>query len=230
MSTSKATSQQKNAGRAQAAAELSHKRRITMLAVVVAVSIVVLGSLCGVYRASSSPALATSSAASSDYPYQIGRPGPGQQAPDFSLPSSKGGKVSLKDFRGKTVLLYFQEGIDCQPCFDQLTDLERNQAKLKAAHIDTVVSVTSDPVDALALKTKDMGLSTPVLSDPDLAVIKAYDANSYGMMGDSRAGHSFLLIGPDGKIRKRLDYGGAPKYIMFVPTGQLLADLTGAAK
>ena len=75
-------------------------------------------------------------------------------------------------------------------------------------------------------KAADERLATPVLSDPDLAVSRAYDANQYGMMGDMRDGHSFVLVGPDGAIRWRADYGGAPKYTMFLPTDKMLADLT----
>ena len=45
------------------------------------------------------------------------------------------------------------------------------------------------------------------------------------MMGGMRDGHSIVLIGSDGTIRWRADYGGAPKYTMFSPTGKVLADL-----
>jgi peroxiredoxin Q/BCP len=74
-------------------------------------------------------------------------------------------------------------------------------------------------------KAADAKLTTPVLSDPDLAVSRAYDANQYGMMGDMRDGHSFVLVGPDGVIEWRADYGGAPKYTMFLPTDKMLSDL-----
>jgi hypothetical protein len=42
-----------------------------------------------------------------------------------------------------------------------------------------------------------------------------------------RDGHSFVLVGPDGVIRWRADYGGAPNYTMFLPTDRMLADLAG---
>lgn len=45
------------------------------------------------------------------------------------------------------------------------------------------------------------------------------------MMGDSRDGHSFVLIGPDGNILWRADYGGAPNYTMYLPVERLLTDL-----
>ena len=168
---------------------------------------------------------AESASGASGYKHAVGEPRPGEVAPDFSLPSSEGGTLSLSDLRGETVLLYFQEGLMCQPCFDQITDLENNADALREAGIDRVVSITSDRVEHLAQKSSDMGLSTPVLSDPDLKVIRTYDANSYGMMGDSRAGHSFLLVDPDGTITWRADYGGAPDYTMFLPTGSILTDL-----
>jgi peroxiredoxin len=43
------------------------------------------------------------------------------------------------------VLLYFQEGLSCQPCWDQINDLEQNEAALQAAGVNAVVSITTDP-------------------------------------------------------------------------------------
>lgn len=157
--------------------------------------------------------------------YDVGNPGIGKTAPAFSLASSKGGTTRLADFRGKTVLLFFQEGLGCQPCWDQIKDLEKSSAKIKAAGVDEIVSITSDPVALVARKVQDEGLTTPVLSDPGLKISEKYEANRYGMMGSSRNGHSFLLVGPDGKIQWRADYGGAPKYTMYVKVGKLLDDL-----
>ena len=45
------------------------------------------------------------------------------------------------------------------------------------------------------------------------------------MMAGSTNGHTFIVVGPDGKIRWRADYGGAPDYTMYVPTPDLLADM-----
>ncbi len=88
-----------------------------------------------------------------------------------------------------------------------------------------MVSITSDPVGAITQKVRDMRLSIPVASDPGLAVSHAYHANQYGMMGTSRDGHTFILVGPNGLIHWRADYGGPPKYTMFLPTSALLADI-----
>jgi peroxiredoxin Q/BCP len=168
----------------------------------------------------------THSSAGSGYAHVSGKPGVGNLAPEFTLTSSQGRQVSLADYRGRSVLLYFQEGLSCQPCWDQIADLEHHQSALAAAGIDAVVSITTDPAPLIAQKSADERLTTPVLSDPNLAVSQAYDANQYGMMGTMRDGHSFVLVGPDGHIRWRADYGGAPKYTMFLPTDKMLADLT----
>jgi peroxiredoxin len=159
------------------------------------------------------------------YPYAVGSPGPGSAAPAIRLPATDGRTFDLTASRGKTTLLYFQEGLGCQPCWDQLNDIEANLSKYRALGIDQVVSITTDPLDALNQKAADEGLATPVLADPDLSVSRAYNANQYGMMGQSRDGHSFIVVGPDGAIRWRADYGGAPKYTMYVPGDSLLADL-----
>lgn len=184
----------------------------------------VLIALYLVYSNASDKAESTGSGASTSY--DVGSPGIGETAPKFELESSTGGTVSLSDYQGESVLLYFQEGLMCQPCWDQITDLEKSQDAVKAAGIDSMVSITSDPADLIAQKVEDQGIAeTPVLSDPDLAVSREYSTNQYGMMGDSRNGHSFVLVGPDGKIQWRADYGGAPDYTMYVPVDQMLADL-----
>lgn len=226
--SSKTTSSQ----RRQRLAEVRHKqrrqRRIRKITLwVAAAAVVVMAGLYGVWQASSPEPQAQGGSAggSGRYPYQVGEPGIGKPAPPFSLAATTGKQISLADYQGKNVLIYFQEGLMCEPCWDQIGDLEKNRAALEAAGVEEMISITVDPVDMITRKMRDDGYSTPVLSDPDLTVTKAYDANSYGMMGGSRPGHSFLLVGPDGKIRWRADYGGAPKYTMFLPTTQVIADM-----
>ncbi|MFE9600088.1 peroxiredoxin family protein [Streptomyces hokutonensis] len=207
------------------AAERDTRRRRLSWLLSAAAAVVALVVLYAVF--STSPAKNTSSSGTS---YDVGSPGIGKTAPAFTLAASTGKQVSLSDYRGKNVLLYFQEGLTCQPCWDQMTALEKSTAKVKAVGVDDIVSITSDPADLITRKTKDMGLTTPVLSDPDLKISRQYGANQYGMMGTSRDGHSFLLVGPDGTIRWRADYGGAPDYTMYVPVNKLLADLRAGVK
>jgi peroxiredoxin Q/BCP len=177
-----------------------------------------------VYQSSQGKHGATASG--SGFKHVVGQPGAGSAAPTFTLTSGTGGQVSLTDFHGRNVLLYFQEGLSCQPCWDQIKDLEHNQAALKTAGVDAVLSITTDPANLIGQKVADEMLTTPVLSDPSLQVSRAYNANQYGMMGEMRDGHSFILVGADGRIRWRADYGGKPDYTMFLPTAKMLTDLT----
>jgi peroxiredoxin len=216
----------KAAARAAAAAQatrIQRRRSATRWVIGIAVAAALVGGLYAIFHQSTSSPRRSA--------YQVGDPGVGAAAPGFGLAASTGRQISLADYRGKTVLLYFQEGLGCQPFWDQLTALEKQASQVRAAGVDAVVSITSDPVDLITTKTDDMKITTPVLSDPGLTVSKTYHANDYGMMGTSRDGHTFILVGPDGTIRWRADYGGAPKYTMYVAPAQLLADLRdGQAK
>ncbi|HEX9549396.1 MAG TPA: redoxin domain-containing protein, partial [Acidimicrobiales bacterium] len=156
--------------------------------------------------------------------YQTGQPAAGA-APAIDLASSAGGRFDLSAQRGRTVLLYFQEGVGCEPCWTQIRDIERSWSRFQALGVDEMVSITGNPLSDIRTKVADEGLQTPVLADPDLAVSKSYHANQYGMMGTSADGHTFILVGPDGTIRWRGDYGGAPNYTMYVPINQLTANL-----
>lgn len=164
------------------------------------------------------------------YSFQVGNPGPGAAAPEIKLPATDGSTFDLAAMRGKTVLLYFQEGLTCQPCWDQLKDIQTNISQFKALGIDQVVSITTDPLNALQQKVSDEGITIPVLSDTQLVASNAYSANGYGMMGNSRDGHTFIVVGPDGTIKWRADYGGTPKYTMYVPISNLVADIRAGLK
>ena len=193
------------------------RRRGPMLPIVGGIAI--FGVLLVVFIAS------RSSSSGGSYPYQVGAPGPGQPAPSVHLTATDGSTFDLGAQRGKTVLLYFQEGVGCQPCWTQITDIQKQRASFTAASVDEIVSITGDPIDALRQKVSDEHVSIPVLSDSGLPVSQSYHANNYGMMGAGADGHTFVLVGPDGKIRWRADYGGAPDYTMYVPVNRLLADL-----
>ena len=205
----------------------ARKLRIQIMAVAVA-AVAVLGVLFAVNSTGGdSPAdsrTAKSGGEAGQFRFDVGDPGPGKKAPDIRLESTKGDMFNLGDKRGRTVLLYFQEGLMCQPCWDQIVDLEKDDG-LRKLGIDEMVSITTDELGQIQQKVEDEGIEAPVLSDPDLRVSKAYAANKYGMMGDGRDGHSFVVVGPDGRIRHRADYGGAPDFTMYVPVSNLLADL-----
>jgi peroxiredoxin Q/BCP len=190
---------------------------------------VVVVAVVGLYFLSSfhhSSAGTSGAAGSSAYPYAVGSPGLGQQAPNVNLPASTGGSFDLASYRGqKPVLLYFQEGLTCQPCWDQISVIQKDEAKFRALGIGPIVSITTDPLGEITQKAHDQGLTIPVLSDEGGRVSDSYSARDFGMMGHDRDGHTFVLVGKDGKILWRADYGGAPKYTMFVPVNVLLAQL-----
>lgn len=161
-------------------------------------------------------------------PYAVGQPGVGASAPGFTLPSATGGTFDLSAERGKTVLLYFHEGLDCAPCWKQIDDIQADLAKFRALGIAQIAAISIDPLAAQRARAELDGITFPVLADPSLTVANAYGTLGYGMMMGTRPGHTFILVGPDGKIRWRADYGGAPNYTMFVPDDTLLAALRQA--
>jgi len=193
--------------------------------IVIAVVVLAIAALGVIYFVNNQGGSSAGTDQAGKYAFQAGNPGRGEQAPIINLPSTTGGTFDLSALRGKTVLLYFQEGLTCQPCWDQLKDIQSNSNQFHSLGIDTIVSITTDPLDALKQKVADEGITLPVLFDQGLTVSQAYNANSYGMMGNSRDGHSFIVVGPDGRIRWRADYGGAPNYTMYVPVSNLIADI-----
>lgn len=163
-----------------------------------------------------------------EYAFEVGTPGPGEPAPEFTLTTTGGEEFDLGALRDKRVLLYFQEGIGCQPCWDQLTDIEPRFDEFKALGIDEIATITTDPPDLLAQKVADEGITTPVMTDLDLTVSDEYSTPDYRMAGMSESfnGHSFLLVDEEGMIEWRADYGGPTTgNTMYVPVDNLLADM-----
>lgn len=172
-------------------------------------------------------ALANSLTGAADQPiaYDVGSPGVGETAPDFDLPSATGGRYRLSEQRGQNVLLYFHEGLGCAPCWKQVIDVQHDLEGFKDLGVDEVVAISLDPLAAQAQDAQANGVTLPVLADEARSVSQSYDALSYGMMGGATPGHTFILVGPDGIIRWRADYGGPPKFTMYVPDDTLLAEL-----
>ena len=100
---------------------------------------------------------------------------PGTTAPDFSLSDKDGKTVSLSDFRGKKVIVYFYPAASTPGCTTQACDFRDNMASLQAAGY-VVLGVSKDDLPALQKFADNEGLSFPLLSDKDLSVHNAYGA------------------------------------------------------
>lgn len=202
--------------------EARRRQRQRLLVRVAVIAAVAVAALFVIARGGSDGGGGTASAGPV---FAVGQPGPGEPAPGFTLPSTAGGSFDLAKQRGKTTLLYFHEGLGCQPCWDQMRDIEKDWAEFESLGVDQLVAIAGNPLAQLRQKAADDDLTTPVLADPELSLGRTYEANQYGMMGTSTYGHSFIVVGPDGEIRWRADYGGSPDYTMYVRTADLLDDL-----
>lgn len=161
------------------------------------------------------------------YPFEIGSPGPGDTAPDFTLAATDGSTFTMSDERGGDVLLFFQEGLGCQPCWDNMKEIEARMDDFEALGVDRMLTITTDPLGNSEEKVAAESLRFPVLADEQAEVSRTYDMPRYGMhpMSNAQPGHSFVLVNGDGVITWRADYGGAPNYTMYVPVDDMLADL-----
>ncbi len=226
---------QPNSGEAPARAGMSkrelarararRKRRMAGLktAGAVALGVVALGALFVLSNSGGSKGTGKAG----EYEFVVGNPGPGEKAPPLQLPSTDGGMFYLASEHG-SVLLYFQEGIMCQPCWDQIKDIEAEFSKFEALGVDNVVTITTDPLDALEQKAADEGLTSEVLADPGVGASREWGTAGIGMMGADMNGHSFILVNEKGEIEWRADYGGPPDHTMYLPVSNVLADMRAA--
>ena len=123
-------------------------------------------------------------------------------APDFTIPRDGGGHITLRDFRGQKLVLYFYPKADTPGCTQESIEFSALRASFAEAGTE-VIGVSADPVKAQdAFKAKH-GLTVALASDPTHAMLKAY-----GVWGEkSMYGKTFMgivrttfLIGADGRI------------------------------
>ena len=149
--------------------------------------------------------------------------GVGSVAPDFSLPSTSGVTFKLSDYRGRSnVLLFFNEGLSCQPCLTQMQGLDALNSEFGSLNV-VVVSITGDPLQTLADWTRSSGPAYGmVLSDQGLQVSRSYGmlGAEVSMMPGTASGHSFILVNESGVIVWRHDYG---PYKMNVANDEIMA-------
>lgn len=126
----------------------------------------------------------------------------GSKAPDFTLQTDEGKKVSLKDFAGKKVVLYFYPKDDTPGCTKEACSFTENLGSVTKTGA-VVLGVSADSVESHQNFKKKYGLNFPLLSDPDREVIEKYgvwkEKNMYGKksMGIER---TTFLIDKEGRI------------------------------
>lgn len=127
---------------------------------------------------------------------------PGDRAPSFTLPDADGNKVSLADYKGRRVVVYFYPAASTPGCTKQACDFRDSLAELNEAGLD-VIGISPDKPEKLAKFRDAEKLTFPLLSDPERKVLAAYGA--YGekqMYGKTVTGviRSTFVVDDKGKI------------------------------
>ena len=127
-------------------------------------------------------------------------PSDGSNAPDFALPSQEGSSVSLKDYRGKWVVLYFYPKDQTPGCSREARNFQVDQSRY-AERNAVVLGVSLDSVDSHKKFCAKEGLNFKLLADTDHRVTDAYGSlTNLGLVKFAER-HTFL-IDPGGKIAK----------------------------
>lgn len=124
----------------------------------------------------------------------------GQMAPDFTLPSQDGSKISLKDFRGKYVVLYFYPKDKTAGCTIEAHNFQRDLSKYDQANA-VIVGVSVDTTESHKEFCAEQSLTFKLLADPDKKVVEQY-GSTMEMRGNKIAARNTFLIDPQGKIVK----------------------------
>jgi peroxiredoxin Q/BCP len=131
---------------------------------------------------------------------------PGDTAPEFTLPDADGNSVSLSDYHGRSVIVYFYPAASTPGCTKQACDFRDNLAELDGQNY-AVLGISPDKPAKLAKFRDNQSLTFPLLSDPDRTVLEAYGA--YGekkLYGKTMVGviRSTVVVDPGGKVAKAL--------------------------
>ncbi|ARQ03185.1 thioredoxin-dependent thiol peroxidase [Pseudorhodoplanes sinuspersici] len=128
----------------------------------------------------------------------------GGKAPAFNLSGSDGGKISLADFKGRKLVLYFYPKADTPGCTQEAIDFSQLRAAFEKAGT-SVLGVSADPVRALDRFQAKHDLNVALGSDESHAMLEAYGVwGQKSMFGKKYMGvnRTTFLIGPDGRIAK----------------------------
>lgn len=127
----------------------------------------------------------------------------GKPAPDFSLPGSDGRTHALRDYRGRTVVLYFYPKDDTPGCTKEACGFRDDFAALSRRAV--LLGVSKDDVTSHQAFAAKYTLPFVLLADEDTKVMKAYGAWGQKLLyGKPVTGtiRSTVVIGPDGRVLK----------------------------
>ena len=127
-------------------------------------------------------------------------PSAGSNAPDFTLPSQEGSSVSLRDYRGKWIVLYFYPKDQTPGCSREAHNFQVDQPKY-AERNAVVLGVSLDSVDSHKKFCAKEGLNFMLLADTDHRVTDSYGSLTNLGLVRFAARHTFLLD-PQGKIAR----------------------------
>jgi thioredoxin-dependent peroxiredoxin len=128
----------------------------------------------------------------------------GAKAPAFTLKRDSGGTLSLGDFQGRKLVIYFYPRADTPGCTREAIDFSALQGEFEKART-TVLGVSADPVPAQDAFKKKHNVTIPLLSDETHEMLERYGAwGKKSMYGKSFMGilRTTFLIGPDGRIAR----------------------------
>ena len=131
---------------------------------------------------------------------------PGDQAPDFRLSDDTGKTVSLSDFAGRKVVVYFYPAAMTPGCTTQACDFSDSLDSLQAAGV-SVVGISPDKPEKLAKFRANDGLTITLLSDADRSVMNAYGAfGEKKMYGKTVQGviRSTFVVDENGRIERAM--------------------------
>ena len=128
------------------------------------------------------------------------QPAAGTQAPDFSLTTGDGSQVSLKDYRGKWVVLYFYPKDFTSGCTIEAKNFQRDLAQYEQSGA-VVLGVSVDTAQSHKDFCAKEGLNFKLLADPDAKVSTEY-GSVMDYKGDKLAARNTFLINPKGEIAK----------------------------
>jgi peroxiredoxin Q/BCP len=126
---------------------------------------------------------------------------PGDNAPNFSLPSQEDAQITLSQFKGKWVVLYFYPKDMTSGCTIEAHNFQRDLPKYDALNA-VVLGVSLDTVESHKTFCSKDSLTFKLLADPGHKVIDAYGVPISGMGPIKFAHRDTFLISPAGKIAK----------------------------